>query len=121
MDRSDRARFEQLAALVYGMSIVYLARPAFIVFVKDRFEVITAIELSAENLAEAKYPEFRGIPVTGAGPCGSGALLVVGGFRHRRLGVGSRLLTRLDIARICVTSGRDARRRRNPLRHPAHA
>ncbi|HYD57996.1 MAG TPA: TfpX/TfpZ family type IV pilin accessory protein [Burkholderiales bacterium] len=55
----------QLSALVYGVSIVYLARPAYIVFVKDRFEVVTAAELQPEHLAEAKFPEFRAVPVTG--------------------------------------------------------
>lgn len=55
----------QLAALAYGVSIVYLARPAYIVFVKDRFEVVTAVELQPQNLAEAKVAQFRSIPVDG--------------------------------------------------------
>ena len=55
----------QLAALLYGMSIVYLARPAFIVFVKDRFEVATAVELQPENLAQAKYEQFSEPPLLG--------------------------------------------------------
>jgi len=55
----------QLAALVYGLSIVYLARPAFIVFVKDRFEVATAAELEPENLAQAKYEQFSRPPLGG--------------------------------------------------------
>ena len=49
----------QIAALVYGVHIVFLARPAFIVFVKDRFELATAVELDPAELAAAKYPEFR--------------------------------------------------------------
>jgi hypothetical protein len=49
----------QLAALVYGVHIVFLARPAFIVFVKDRFELVIAAEQDPEELAKAKYPEFR--------------------------------------------------------------
>ena len=57
----------QLAALVYGLSIVYLARPAFIVFVKDRFEVATAVELEPENLAQAKYEQFSRPPLAGPG------------------------------------------------------
>ncbi len=55
----------QLSALLYGVGIVYLARPAFIVFVKDRFEVVTAIELQPQNLAEAQSPQFSRVPVTG--------------------------------------------------------
>jgi hypothetical protein len=55
----------QIAALVYGLSIVYLARPAFIVFVKDRFEVATAVQLEPENLAQAKYEQFSRPPFGG--------------------------------------------------------
>lgn len=49
----------QIAALAYGVHIVFLARPAFIVFVKDRFELVIAAEQDPEQLALAKYPEFR--------------------------------------------------------------
>lgn len=49
----------QLAALLYGVQVMYLARPAFIVFVKGQFQVATAAELEPERLAEAKYPQFR--------------------------------------------------------------
>lgn len=52
----------QAAALAYGAHVVALARPAFIVFVKDRFELVTAVELDAQELAAAKYPEFRAPP-----------------------------------------------------------
>ena len=55
----------QVAALVYGCHIVYLARPAFIVFVKDRFELATVVELEAGELAAAKYPQFRSVPWSG--------------------------------------------------------
>jgi hypothetical protein len=49
----------QLAALAYGCHIVELARPAYIVFVKDQFEVTTVANLEPERLAEARYPQFR--------------------------------------------------------------
>lgn len=55
----------QIAALVYGSYIVLLARPAFIVFVKDRFELATAVELDPGELAAARYPQFRSPPWTG--------------------------------------------------------
>ena len=55
----------QVAALAYGVTIVYLARPAFIVFVKDRFELVTAVELEPDELAKAKYPQFRSPGWTG--------------------------------------------------------
>lgn len=55
----------QLAALTYGCYVVALARPAFIVFVKDQFQVATAAQLDPELLAEAKYPEYRSPPWSG--------------------------------------------------------
>ena len=55
----------QVAALVYGLSVVSLARPAFVVFVVDRFELVSAVELSSEELQAARYEEFRSVPWTG--------------------------------------------------------
>jgi hypothetical protein len=55
----------QLAALIYGTHIMYLARPAFIVFVKDQFQVAVAVELEPEELKKAKYLQFRQPPRTG--------------------------------------------------------
>lgn len=55
----------QFAALLYGCSVVFLARPAFVVFVKDRFELATVVDLAPEDLAAAKYPQFRSVPWTG--------------------------------------------------------
>jgi hypothetical protein len=49
----------QLAALVYGCHIISLARPAFIVFVKDQFQIATVVELPPERLAAARYPQYR--------------------------------------------------------------
>jgi hypothetical protein len=55
----------QIAALIYGSYVVALARPAFIVFVMDRFELATVVEIAPEELAAAKYAEFRTVPWTG--------------------------------------------------------
>lgn len=55
----------QLAALLYGCYVVSLARPAFIVFVKDQFQVATVAELEPQYLAEAKYPQYRSPPWSG--------------------------------------------------------
>jgi hypothetical protein len=55
----------QALALAYGVHVVYLARPAFIVFVVDRFELATAADLDPRELAKAKYPQFRAPPLTG--------------------------------------------------------
>ena len=57
--------FLQLAALLYGCYVVSLARPAFIVFVKDQFQVATVAELEPQYLAEAKYPQYRSPPWSG--------------------------------------------------------
>jgi hypothetical protein len=55
----------QTAALVYGGYVVAEARPAYLVFVKDQFEVVGAIELNPADLAQAKRAEYRRIPLTG--------------------------------------------------------
>ncbi|MGH1469786.1 MAG: hypothetical protein ACRBCS_01230 [Cellvibrionaceae bacterium] len=44
----------QISALAYGMYSVALSRPVFLVFVKDRIEVVAAVELKQEDLEEAK-------------------------------------------------------------------
>jgi hypothetical protein len=55
----------QFAALVYGYSVVAQARPAFVVFVLDRFEMVSAVDLAPEELAAARYAEFRSVPWDG--------------------------------------------------------
>jgi hypothetical protein len=55
----------QVAALLYGGYVMFAARPAFIVFVKDRFEVATPVDLEPERLAEARLPQFRKPPLWG--------------------------------------------------------
>ncbi len=54
----------QLAALVYGIWTVAVARPVHLVFEMDRYRVVHAIEVSPELLEKAS-PEFRSLPVTG--------------------------------------------------------
>ena len=55
----------QIAALLYGVYIVYVARPVYLVLVKGQFELVTAVELTPKWLEEARRPEFRSLPVTG--------------------------------------------------------
>ncbi|WP_281646527.1 hypothetical protein [Parendozoicomonas sp. Alg238-R29] len=47
----------QLSALVYGLYAVALSRPVFTVFVKDRIEIVTPLELDEQDLlnASTKY------------------------------------------------------------------
>jgi hypothetical protein len=47
------------------MHVVYLARPAFIVFVKDQFQVATVVGIEQEEYAKAKFPQFRQPPLGG--------------------------------------------------------
>ncbi|MCC6869734.1 MAG: hypothetical protein IT522_13010 [Burkholderiales bacterium] len=54
----------QLAALVYGTLVMFEARPAWNVFVKDRFEVTAANHVDAASLARAAEP-FHRVPLTG--------------------------------------------------------
>ncbi|OFK89967.1 MULTISPECIES: hypothetical protein [unclassified Eikenella] len=54
----------QLGALSYGIHAVYLARPVYYAFDHDRFAVVTAAQLSDEDLAKA--PEnMRSLPLYG--------------------------------------------------------
>lgn len=53
----------QLAALIYGGTIIYQQRPAFVVFGTDRFTTVTAAEVEFDKL---KSPELQ--RVVGIGP-----------------------------------------------------
>lgn len=48
----------QIAAFVYGVYSVAQARPAYIAFVKDRYEVIAAGEIADKDLEEAKGAKY---------------------------------------------------------------
>jgi len=53
----------QFAALAYGVYVISQARPAYIVFTVDRFDLVAVQELTAKARAEAKRPEFRELPL----------------------------------------------------------
>lgn len=55
----------QLAALVYGFFVVIEARPVFLVHVGDRFHLVRANELEAEQLAKGREERFRTLSWTG--------------------------------------------------------
>lgn len=55
----------QSAALIYGVYVVFEARPVYIVFIKDGFELATAAELDPAELAKASRAEFRELPLAG--------------------------------------------------------
>ena len=52
----------QLSALAYGIYSISLARPVYIVFTVDRFDIVTAKDLDPADLAEVRRPEFQGRP-----------------------------------------------------------
>ena len=53
----------QLSALAYGMHTVYLARPVYLVFTKDRFDLVSAKDVDPEDLPKARLPEFEHLPL----------------------------------------------------------
>jgi hypothetical protein len=55
----------QLSALFYGCYVMFEARPVYIVLVKGQFEVVTAVEMLPEQLAQARRPEYRKLPLDG--------------------------------------------------------
>ena len=55
----------QVGALFYGLYTSFVARPVYTVFVLDRLEVVSAVELEKEDIAEARLPEFETLPLFG--------------------------------------------------------
>ncbi|MCI0655034.1 MAG: hypothetical protein L0Y38_09735 [Methylococcaceae bacterium] len=55
----------QIAALVYGISVLFQGRPVYMVFVKDRFDVVTALDIDAQSLARVTVDEFKELPWDG--------------------------------------------------------
>lgn len=54
----------QMAALVYGLWTVFLARPVHLVFEYSRLSVVHAVDVEPELLTKAP-PELRSLPLTG--------------------------------------------------------
>jgi hypothetical protein len=55
----------QVAGLAYGVSVLAEARPAYIVFVKDRFELARANYITPEALEKGRAAGYGKVPVTG--------------------------------------------------------
>lgn len=51
----------QLTALLYGLHTVFIARPVYVVFAVDRFEVVYANDISDENLSKANNPAYQSL------------------------------------------------------------
>ena len=54
----------QLAALAYGVWVLFESRPVWIVYVKDRYELVRANEVDDADRAKAK-PPYDGLSITG--------------------------------------------------------
>jgi hypothetical protein len=55
----------QLAALAYGLYTLHQGRPAFVVLVKDRFEIVSPADIMPPDLAAAKDNPFAQSRITG--------------------------------------------------------
>jgi len=55
----------QLAALLYGVTIVAQYRPVYIAFTVDRFDVVSAGNIEKEDLNEATDPQYKHLPFLG--------------------------------------------------------
>jgi hypothetical protein len=55
----------QLAALAYGVSTMFNARPVFTVFDKDRFQVIIGADISETESAKVTNQAFKALSLTG--------------------------------------------------------
>lgn len=53
----------QLGALAYGIHTLYLARPVYLVFTVDKFELVTAKDLDPKDLAKVTREEFNHVPL----------------------------------------------------------
>lgn len=52
----------QLSALGYGLYSVSQARPVYVVFTVDRFDVVTAKDLDPGDLVQVTLPQFKNVP-----------------------------------------------------------
>jgi len=55
----------QLAGLGYGLHAIFLARPVYVVFATDRFELKSAVDIPESELGKADREEFKSLPLTG--------------------------------------------------------
>lgn len=55
----------QFAALLYGMHAVFTARPVYLVFNVDRFDLVYANEIEEKQLAKTASREYQSLPLFG--------------------------------------------------------
>lgn len=57
--------FLQLMALVYGIHVVFVARPVYAVFNVNSFDLVVASEIDPAELKKARRDEFKSLPLWG--------------------------------------------------------
>jgi len=55
----------QIGAMVYGVQVLAGSRPVFVAFSVDRMEIVTAREITEQELAAVTRPEFAKLSITG--------------------------------------------------------
>lgn len=55
----------QLTALAYGIHVVYVARPVFLVFAVDQFEIVAANDLDPDSFAKVRGTQFGTLSLNG--------------------------------------------------------
>lgn len=55
----------QACALIYGVYVMFVARPVYVVLAIDGFVTLRANDLEPEDLVQARDPAFRSLPLTG--------------------------------------------------------
>ena len=55
----------QIAALVYGVTIVSGTRPVYVAFSLDRLEIVSAGDINEKELAAARNAVYRTLPISG--------------------------------------------------------
>lgn len=53
----------QVCALLYGAHTIFLARPAYVVFSVNQFEVVTAADIPEDEQLKAHDPQFKNSPL----------------------------------------------------------
>ena len=56
----------QIAALSYGIYVMFSARPIFTVFNKNAFQIAAVVDIAPEELLKAKQPQWRQASVSGS-------------------------------------------------------
>jgi hypothetical protein len=85
----------QAAALAYGLHVLHESRPVFLVFVKDRFELVRANDIPQPHLERARSTPYAEFPIDG--PRLVGALLPLDPAERQRIVIATITTIGLDL------------------------